>query len=290
MPPKAKTGSLSIVGTGISIGQMTVETRECILSARHIVALVADPVTLAWLKKHNPRTESLHRFYANGKDRQVTYEEIVEYVMGLLRRGHHVCFVLYGHPGVFAFPPHELMRRTRREKIPARMLPAVSSEDCLFADLGVDPGTTGCQSFEATDFLLRQRKFDPCSALILWQFGVIGEISCPVKMRRDWVQLLVQRLRRSYPIEHEVVLYEAAVYPFYEPIRRRIRLDRLSRTRYIPISTLYVPPLPDRAAKLHYGGRDSGTGGNGRQNSRGRTQCYQRIQRVAKPGLKRQNV
>ena len=100
------------MGTGIAIGQMTVEAREYIKSARHIVALVADPVTLAWLKQCNPRTESLQRFYADGKDRRITYEEIVEYIMGLLRRGRHVCFVLYGHPGVFALPPHELMRRS----------------------------------------------------------------------------------------------------------------------------------------------------------------------------------
>src|SRR5436853_6315554 len=93
-----RTGSLVIVGTGISIGQMTVETREYIETARHIVALVADPVTLAWLKKRNPLTESLHRFYADGKDRRITYSEIVEYVMDLLRRGRQLCFVLYGHP------------------------------------------------------------------------------------------------------------------------------------------------------------------------------------------------
>jgi uncharacterized protein YabN with tetrapyrrole methylase and pyrophosphatase domain len=248
MARSASTGSLVIVGTGIAIGQMTVEAREYIKSARHIVALVADPVTLAWLKQCNPRTESLQRFYADGKDRRITYEEIVEYIMGLLRRGRHVCFVLYGHPGVFALPPHELMRRARRERIPAQMLPGVSTEDCLFTDLGVDPGTSGCQSFEATDFLLRRREFDPCSALILWQFGVIGEVSCPKAMRRDCVRALTERLAQSYPRDHELIIYEAAVYPLCEPIRRRVRLSRLARTRYLPISTLFVPPLPDRPA------------------------------------------
>lgn len=246
MSQATRTGSLVIVGTGISIGQMTVETREYIDTARHVVALVADPVTLAWLKHRNPRTESLHRFYGEGKDRHLTYAEIVEYVMGLLRRGRHVCFVLYGHPGVFAFPPHELVRRARHDKIPARMLPAVSAEDCLFADLGVDPGSSGCQSFEATDFLLRRRKFDPCSALILWQFGVIGEPSCPTKMRRDSVRALVERLAKTYPPGHEVILYQAAVYPFHDPIRRRVRLSRLPMTHYLPMATLFLPPLPDR--------------------------------------------
>jgi uncharacterized protein YabN with tetrapyrrole methylase and pyrophosphatase domain len=246
MPRTTRTGSLVIVGTGIAIGHMTVETREIIKTARHIVALVADPVTFAWLKKCNPRTESLNRYYADGKQRQLTYEEMVGHVMDLLRRGRDICLVLYGHPGVFAFPPHELMRRASRERIPARMLPAISTEDCLFADLGVDPGTNGCQSFEATDFLLRGRQFDPCSALILWQFGVIGELSCPKKMRRDCVRQLVRYLQQSYPNDHEVIIYEAAIYPLYEPICRRVRLAGLARTQYLPISTLFVPPLPDR--------------------------------------------
>jgi hypothetical protein len=245
-----KGGSLVIVGTGISIGQMTVETREYIENALHVVALVADPLTLLWLKRRNRSTESLHRFYDNGKDRRRTYVEIVEYVMGLLRRGVDVCFVLYGHPGVFAFPPHELIRRARRERIPALMLPAVSTEDCLFADLGMDPGNCGCQSFEATDFLLRRRKFDQCSMLILWQFGVVGEASYPTGMKRDCVRVLVERLAQSYPPSHEVILYEAAVYPLHAPICRKVQLARLPLTKYLPMATLVVPPLPDRAASV----------------------------------------
>ncbi len=243
-------GSLTIVGTGISIGQITAEARGFIEIAGHVVALVADPTTLAWLKHHNPQTESLMRFYARNKHRALTYSEIVDYVMALLRQDKHVCFVLYGHPGVFAFPPHELMRRTRLENIPARMLPAVSAEDCLFADLGVDPGASGCQSFEATDFLVNRRIFDPCSALILWQFGVVGELAFPTKVKREGVRVLAETLAKTYSRGHEVVIYEAALNPFYDPVRRRVRLADLHTSDYSPMSTLFVPPLPDRQASV----------------------------------------
>ena len=37
------------------------------------------------------------------------------------------------------------------------MLPAISAEDCLFADVGIDPAMTGCQSYEATDFMINGR-------------------------------------------------------------------------------------------------------------------------------------
>jgi len=36
------------------------------------------------------------------------------------------------------------------------MLPGISAEDCLFADIGVDPGIYGCQSFEATDLFVNE--------------------------------------------------------------------------------------------------------------------------------------
>jgi len=38
------------------------------------------------------------------------------------------------------------------------MLPGISTEDCLYADLGVDPGLIGSQNFEATDFIVSGRK------------------------------------------------------------------------------------------------------------------------------------
>ena len=62
------------------------------------------------------------------------------------------------------------------------------------------------------------------------------------------VRVLSERLAQSYPRDHEVIVYEAAIYPLYEPIRRHVRLSRLARTKYLPMSTLYVPVLPDRPA------------------------------------------
>jgi hypothetical protein len=51
------------------------------------------------------------------------------------------------------------------------MLPGISSEDGLFADLGVHPVSYGRQSYEATDFLANGRKTDPTSSVVLWQIG-----------------------------------------------------------------------------------------------------------------------
>ena len=67
------------------------------------------------------------------------YARIVGDILDAVRGGASVCAAFYGHPGIFVTPSHDAVRRARAEGYPARMLPAVSAVDCLFADLGVDP-------------------------------------------------------------------------------------------------------------------------------------------------------
>jgi hypothetical protein len=128
------------------------------------------------------------------------------------------------------------------------MLPGISAEDCLFADLGLNPGENGCQSFEATDFLGRRRRFDPSTALVLWQVGVIGEGSVRKGMsgRPERLQRLVAMLEKYYSPDHSVVLYEAAQYPLCDPMIKHRRLGKLARAKIMPMTTLYIPPKPGR--------------------------------------------
>jgi uncharacterized protein YabN with tetrapyrrole methylase and pyrophosphatase domain len=237
---------LTVVGTGIRVGaHVTAETIAAIKRAQQVFFLSADALSLHWLRELNPTAESLHGFYAVGKPRTQTYQDIVAYVLAAVRSGLDVCLAVYGHPGVFAFPTHESVRRARAEGYPATMYAAVSAEDCLFADLGVDPGDGGCQSFEATDFLLHRRVFDPRSGLIIWQIGVIGvnvmrEGGGP--WNRDGLAALTEVLAPHYPAEHEVVVYKAAVYQICEPEIERISLAQLAGAPIPTLSTLYVPP------------------------------------------------
>jgi hypothetical protein len=130
------------------------------------------------------------------------------------------------------------------------MLPAVSSEDCLFADLGIDPAESGCQSFEATDFLIRRRKFDPCSPLVLWQIGCIANWKAEVMDCSAGLAVLVEVLREHYRPGHKVVLYQAAQYPSCDPSVERVPLSKLTRAPMSPVTTLFVPPAA--AAPVDY--------------------------------------
>jgi uncharacterized protein YabN with tetrapyrrole methylase and pyrophosphatase domain len=219
------------------------------------------------IERLNANVRPLHVHYWPGRIRAETYEAIVEDILTAVRSGRKICVALYGHPGVFARPAHEAIVRARAEGHSARMLPAVSAEDCLFADLGVDPGATGCQSYEATDFLLRHRRIDTSAALVLWQVGVVGNLTYAPDGDASHLPVLVDYLCTLYPPKHEVALYEASPFPCCDPIIERSLLADVARSKTSPATTMYVPPLGARTVdqemlrRLGLAG-DSGAGGN----------------------------
>ena len=240
-----RRGRLTIVGTGfIAAGHTTLEALSYMRSASKLFFLVSDPVTIRWIKSLNPRTESLASSYASGRKRERTYEEMVERMLAPVRRGQEVCAAFYGHPGVFVDPSHEAVKRARAEGHEARMLPGISAEDCLFADLGLDPGEEGCQSFEATDFLIHRRRFDSRSLLVLWQIGAIGVLTYRpgTLWSRKGLRVLAEALRRHYRADHEVVVYEASPFPVCPPRIDRLPLAELPHAEVTLASTLAVPP------------------------------------------------
>lgn len=123
------------------------------------------------------------------------------------------------------------------------MEPGVSAEDCLYADLGIDPGRVGCQHYEASQLLLHHRRLDPSAYLVLWQVGVVGDRSCTqFETGSRYRELLVERLRLDYPAGHEVIVYEAATLPIVTPVIMRLPLEALPDARIRMHSTLVIPP------------------------------------------------
>jgi hypothetical protein len=236
-----QAGTLTIVGTGIRLSQLSTEARAYIEGADKLFFLVCDPVTHFWLTQVNPGAESLHTFYSAEKARETSYLEMVERILSCVREGSKVCVALYGHPGVFAYPGHESIRRARREGYSANMLPGISAEDCLFADLGIDPSTGGCQSYEATDFLVSRRRFDPCVPLILWQAAVTGDLGYRTECSKSGLGILVDCLLQHYDKSHEVIIYEASRYVCDEPIVQRVALANILEAEVNLGSTLFIP-------------------------------------------------
>jgi precorrin-2 methylase len=235
--------SLVVVGSGIQAGgDLTRTAGEHIRRADKLLYLVSERITMNWLHEQNPSAESLHVFYAFDKPRETTYQEMSAHILSYVRRGLSVCVVCYGHPGVFADPMHEAVRCCRAEGYEARMYPGISSIDWLYADLAIDPAVDGCQVFDATDYLVRHRRPDVTGGLVLLQVGIIGEDQLPKESNMRGFRQLVDRLRREYGPDHEVVLYEAAQYVIAAPLVQRVTLAQALELAPTFGSTLYVPP------------------------------------------------
>jgi precorrin-6B methylase 1 len=239
---QTRRGSLVVVGSGIDVTtQLTPGAHAAIVSADEVLYLVADSVSALRITALNPHARSLEGFYSAHKDRDQTYAEIVEEIVREVRAGTDVCAVLYGHPGVFAFPGHEAITRVREQGLPARMLPAVSALDCLAADLGIDPGRTGLQSYEATYFFDLRPLIDPGATLVLWQVGMIGEAGgAQTRAAPGRFELLLDVLREFYGDSREAILYEASPYPGCPPAVTRFRLGESPHRAPTVLTTLCV--------------------------------------------------
>ena len=240
-------GSLTVVGTGIKMAaQITIEAKGWLEQAETLFFLANSELTAEWIREIQPQAIDLASCYQPSLDRLHSYNQMCELMLQAVRAGQQVCAVFYGHPGVFVTPSHQAIRQARSEGFSAAMLPGISAEDCLFADLGIDPAVNGCQSFEATDFLIRPRQFDSRTPLILWQIGVLGNLVMP--QRNDHhtsLQYLSSYLAPHYGLEHQVVIYQAALYPINKPSVEIIPLKGLLTASITPISTMYVPPKED---------------------------------------------
>lgn len=217
--------------------------RSYIEKADVVFAAVSDGMVELWLAKMNPDVRSLQRYYREGKSRLETYREMVAAMLTEVRAGKRVCGAFYGHPGVFAWPTHRAIELARSEGYPAHMEPGVSAADCLYADLGIDPGKYGCQHFEATQFMFYRRRVDTAAYLILWQVGVAGDRSLArFATGAPHKQLLVGVLSRDYDPAHEVILYKAAALAISRPRIVRLPLGGLPEAECDTDSTLVVPP------------------------------------------------
>jgi len=242
-----KQGSLLVVGTGLKAGgQITPEAQSAIKNADKVFYGEGNSLIVSQIKSLNPNAETLLDLYAKGKPRYFTYMEMVERIITAVRSGLDVCAVFYGHPGVFVAPSHQAIRLARSEGYEALMLPGISAEDCIFADLVIDPARYGCQSYEATDFVIYRRVFDRRSTLVLWQVGVIGQIDYQGKIydAKKGIDLLVEILLESYPADYQAIIYEAAVFGIFLPRIEPVEIAKLGAAVLTGISTLVIPPDP----------------------------------------------
>lgn len=235
-------GSLMVVGTGIGFRRQLIPAAEAaIRNADKLLYQIGDSLTARWLRGLNSSAESLSR---PGTDdpilRSSVYEAMADSVFAAVSGGHNVCFVTYGHPGVYQHAAHRSIELVRAAGMPAAMLPGISALDCLVADLGIEIGS-GCQLLDASSLVLQNKSLDPTSSLILFQIGMFGN---PYYRgdRPAPLHLLGDRLRDAWGADQLATFYEAAMLPIWDPMVRSVRLSDLEAAPTTARTLVYLAP------------------------------------------------
>lgn len=240
---REQKGKLVVVGPGMILGAHISERCRRHIQLADVVFMSCHPAVEEWIATMNPNCNSLQPLYAEGKHRRETYHEMHELIIQAVRAGKRVVGCFYGHPGVFAQVPHEVVQTARKEGYQAHMEPGISAEACLYADMGIDPGRYGCQHFEASQLMFYERKIDPTAYLFLWQVSLAGDATIAKRASTtEERQQLVDLLQRDYPLDHQVAVYECPFVMLHKPRIEWLALKDLPTYALTSVSTLVVPP------------------------------------------------
>ena len=241
---------LIVVGSGIkSVSHISKETQRIIQDVDKVLYLVSEPLMKAWIEQKSTSAESLEPIYYNFEKRVDAYHAISNYIVEQHLKIKLLCVIFYGHPTVFADSALNAVQRINNMDGDAIILPAISAMDCLFSDLKLDPGKSGCFSIEATELLIFERHIDNNSHFLIWQAANLGAHD---GLQTTKIGVLCDYLLEYYPSKHPVCIYEASQLPTIKHRADWIKLDELSNADITPISTLYFPPIQNKILSQKY--------------------------------------
>ncbi|WP_298628483.1 SAM-dependent methyltransferase [uncultured Legionella sp.] len=241
---------LIVVGSGIkSISHLTEETKRVIQNADKVLYLVNEDNLKQWIQREAKNSESLDTIYFSYEKRAEAYQALTTHIIEEYKQASILCVVFYGHPTVFADSALNAVRQIKQDNGEAIILPAISSQDCLFSDLEIDPGDQGCFSIEATELVLFERCLDIHAHLILWQVANFGRAD---GKKTNYLSILKDYLSSYYPVDYSICLYEAPSLPTCPPRIEWIQLSNLELSAISSITTVYIPPLEKKAISNKY--------------------------------------
>ncbi len=244
---------LFIVGCGIKfLSHLTLEIQSLIQKSDCVIFLANDPAMKKWICDNSIKAVSLDSIYFSFKDRKQAYQAISKEVINITKENKNSCFVIYGHPFFLTSSSTQIIKDIQENSldIDVKVLPGISSLDCLLCDLRVDPGLGGLQAFESTEFINKNYTINTNSHLILWQIGVIGintiiddeRILNHHPNRLDALRKIKERLLTWYEKEHSIVLYKASMYSPLPFERVDIPINQLDTVNIHRLATAYIPP------------------------------------------------
>ncbi|HAT7753319.1 TPA: methylase [Legionella pneumophila] len=241
---------LIVVGSGIkSISHLTEETKRVIQNADKVLYLLNEDNLKQWIQREAKNSESLDSIYFSSEKRIEAYQALTNHIIEEYKKVSILCVVFYGHPTVFADSALNAVRQIKKDGGDAIILPAVSTQDCLFSDLEIDPGDQGCFSIEATELVLFERFIDVHAHLILWQVANFGRTD---GKKTNYLAILKDYLSGYYQANYSICLYEAPSLPTCSPRIEWIQLCNLELSIISSITTVYIPPIEKKTISNEY--------------------------------------
>jgi hypothetical protein len=251
------SGRLVCIGLGMTAGaHLTPRAQSYIERSDILFADVPNALFEAWLKEMHDDVRSLESIRGQDRPPSDIDRAIADVLLAEVRKGANVCAAFYGHPGIFGGAARAALQIARSEGYSTHLEPGISAEDCLYADLDIDPGKYGCQHFEASQLMRYRRSIDSSAYLVLWNIDSPADALVSKSNTIAYRKVLLDVLADDYSPDHTIVVYRPASLMDRNPYVLKLPLALLPWAAIGPHACLVVPPaaelLPDpmRQARL----------------------------------------
>lgn len=237
--------ALIIAGFGIKfLSHLTKETEKIIQESDKIFYLSNDDLFPEWIEKVNINAESLYSMYFSQSYRYDSYKLITDKILSELDNYKNVCFIIYGNPNFLVQITSLLCDSVKNNGHEVYILPAISSFDCLLADLCINPGDGGMQIFEAKELLVYKKFIDNLSHVVIFQPAAIIQDghSRNKNLSIKGLKLLHEYLCEFYSENQPVIFYEASQFPGKSPKIIRTVLKNAAKEEITSKTTIYISP------------------------------------------------
>jgi uncharacterized protein YabN with tetrapyrrole methylase and pyrophosphatase domain len=242
---------LYIVGLGIvNVRQITHEVEAVLRRSKEILFVDRGYGIAEYLEQMCQKVTNLAEASYQEEDHRLNaYNKMTAMVLQAALDHSPVTFAIYGHPMVFVYPTLQVIQAAPLLGLRVQVLPGISTMDCLFIDLKLDPSSQGLQIYEATDLLLRQRPLQPDVACFILQIGTIeSRLYSEATSTAERFSRIKTHLLKFYPPEHKVKAVYSSTFPLSPSIIIEFPIGEIELhfESLHPGATVYIPPLTIR--------------------------------------------
>jgi uncharacterized protein YabN with tetrapyrrole methylase and pyrophosphatase domain len=239
---------LFVIGSGIkTLAHLSKETLFLIQNVDRLLYLVNDKIMSDFLLRELENASSLDDTYFKYTKRQDAYNAVTDRIVSEYYQYNSLCVLVYGHPTFFADFALKAVKQIQKQGGSATILPAISSLDCLIADLLISPGQEGMCIYDATELLVYERNIDIYSYLVLYQVSSLGMVDTKLS---KYIHILKKYLLKFYSESHCVYIYSASQTPGLEYNLEEIELREIDAAPIHHKSTICLPPIKPKRTNL----------------------------------------